>query len=112
MEIRENNTICIFAPLSTNLNKRETQRLISNLKKETRKIALDLSHVTDCTIDFLENIKVIATEKNMGIFNINSVIFTLFLTMNLDKSLNLFVNEIDFIENSRQLLKRDFSLVY
>lgn len=112
MEIRENDTICIFAPLNNKLGIRETKRLINKLQKESRNIALDLTNVTDCTIDFFENIKNLALQKKIGIFNINSDIFALFLTMNLDKSLKLFVNEIDFQENSRQLLKREFSLVY
>ena len=59
MEIRENDTICIFAPLNNKLGIRETKKLINKLQKESRNIALDLSNVTDCTIDFFENVDII-----------------------------------------------------
>ncbi len=111
MEVRYNNKICIFAPLSSKLDKRVCQRLFSKLSAENRQIALDLSYVNDCTVDFCEALTDLAKEKNIGIFNIPSDIFALFNIMNIDKCTNLFVSEIDFEENSRRLIRRKFSFV-
>lgn len=111
MEIRENDKLCIFTPLCKILNKQECIRLFNIIEKDSRKIAIDLSYVNECTIDFIEKIKNFPTNKRLGIFNIPSDVFVLFNTMKVDKSANLYVSELDFIENSRQLLNRDFSLV-
>jgi hypothetical protein len=111
MEIRENENICIFTPLSPKLDKRECNRLFSNIITENKKIALDMNFVQDCTIEFIENLKLISTSKEIGIFNIQSDIFALFNLMNLDKTAHLFVCETDFLENTRRLINRKFSLV-
>ena len=99
MEIRDNNKFCIFAPLCTQIDKYEATRLFKNIEKESRNIAIDLQYVQDCTIDFINIIKQITKDKEIGIFNIPSDIFTLFNIMGIDKASNLFVNELDFIEN-------------
>lgn len=111
MEIRENDEICIFAPLSPRLGLRESARLLENIKSETRKIALDLSYVQDCTIEFIEGLKEIAKTEKIGVFNIPSDIFVLFNIMKLDTCANLFVSENDFEENARQLVNRQFRCV-
>lgn len=112
MEIRENDTLCILAPLSKKLDMYETERIFSELEKESRQIAIDLYHVTDCTFEFLEHLQLFSIRKTLGIFNIPADIFVLFNTMSIDKTAKLFVSELDFIENSRQILNRKFSLIY
>lgn len=111
MEIRDNNKFCIFAPLSSRIDEYEASRLLKNIKKESRLVAIDLQYVHDCTIDFINTIKQISKEKQIGIFNIPSDIFTLFNVMEIDKISNLFVTELDFIENQRQLINRKFLIV-
>ena len=112
MEIRENNKMCIYAPLNNILNKYESDRLFNDILKEKREIAIDLANVNDCTIDFIENLKQVAHNKKIGIFNIPSDIFVLFNTMKIDKCVELYVSELDFIESSRKLINREFSLIY
>ena len=111
MEIRDNDKFYIIAPLSSKLDKHESERLISEVCAETRNIGLDLRYVCDCTIDFIESIKQICTTKNLSIFNIPSDIFAIFNYMKLDKYANLFVSELDFEEDKRQLINRSFSVV-
>ena len=72
MEIRENDKICIFAPLSIQIDEYESLRLLKNLENETRNIAIDLQYVQDCTIDFINTIKIASKRKKIGIFNIPS----------------------------------------
>ena len=110
MEIRDNDKVCIIAPICNVLDKRRVSKILEKIQNETREVALDLTYVRDCTEDFIECLKKMAG-KNIGIFNIPSDIFVLFNLMGIDKSVKLFVSEIDFMENSRQLINRKFSVV-
>lgn len=111
MEIRDNDKLCIITPLSTIINKYESTRIIDEIQHESRSVALDLSYVQDCTIDFLEKLKNICSTKKIGIFNIPSDLFVLFNMMKVDKFAKLFVSELDFTEDTRQLINRHFEIV-
>ena len=110
MEIRDNDKICIIAPICTKLDGYRVKKILDKIETETRNVAIDLAYVQDCTIEFIEGLKNL-TNKNLGIFNIPSDIFVLFNVMKLDKSVKLFVSENDFEEDTRQLISRNFSLV-
>lgn len=110
MEIRDNENVCIIAPLCKTLDKFNVSKIIERLEQEKRLVAIDLAYVQDCTMDFIESMKNIKNKK-LGIFNIPSDIFVLLNIMNIDKQVQLFVSEIDFKENSRQLINRKFILV-
>ena len=111
MEIRENDKICIYAPLNSQLGSFEASKLLKKISQDDREVAIDLQYVENCTIDFIETIKSISTTKNIGIFNISSDIFTLLNIMNIDKISRLFVSELDFLENKRQIINRVLSIV-
>ncbi|GEM_PF-1835275 len=111
MEIKENDNLYIIAPLSPKLNEYETNRIIEEISKESRSVALDLNYVQDCTIDFIEKLKELCRTKKIGIFNISSDIFVLFNIMKMDKFANIFVSQLDFEENSRQIINRCFQVV-
>ncbi len=109
MEIKSTEKYNIITPLSPKLSERESLRIKKEILSEKKaKIALDMSYVKDCTMDF---IKQVLTIKNVSLFNIHSDIFAMLLSMNLDKSLKLYVSEIDFIEEKHQLINRQFSLI-
>lgn len=110
MEIRENEKVCIFTPLSQTLNTHECSRLLKNIKKDSREIAIDLNYVEECSIDFINTIKEVCATKKIGIFNIPSDIFTIFNIMQIDKCASLYVSEIDFEANKRQLINRQFTV--
>lgn len=111
MEIRDNDKICIFAPLDGKLDRYESERLLKEISKETRQVGIDLKYVYDCTIDFIDALKQSAKTKQIAIFNIPSDIFVLFNIMKLDKAVNLYVSETDFQSHTRRLINRDFQLV-
>lgn len=111
MEIRENNKICIIAPLVGKLDKRQSIRIFETIKKDSRKIGIDLNYVSDCTYDFIEEIQTYSKTNKIGIFNIPSDLFSLFNVMEIDKFAQLFVSEQDFLNNSRQLINRKFAVV-
>ena len=108
-----NNYTYIIAPLSSKLGKYEADRVVKKISSKTgaEQIAIDLSNVTDCTIDFIETIMDISKDKSIGMFNLSSDIFALFNYMNLDKCVKLFVSELDFRENTRHIVNRKFSIV-
>ena len=103
--------MCIISPLSTKIDKYEASRIINEITGEKRTVALDLSYVQDCTIDFLEKLQNICSKKDVGIFNISSDLFALFNIMKIDKFAQIFVSELDFKENTRQLINRHFEIV-
>jgi len=109
MEINVKDNCYIITPLSPKLTDWETGRLREELANKTmQKTALDMSFVQDCTIDFIDEIK---QHKGISLFNIHSDIFAILVSMNLDKTLKLFVSEMDFLNDKHQLLNRKFSLV-
>lgn len=110
MEIRENDKVCIIAPICSKLEKRKALKIVEKIKQESRQVAIDLAYVQDCTIDFIESLKTLA-DNSIGIFNISAEIFVLFNMMNLDKSVKLFVSQMDFEEDSRQLINRNFKII-
>ena len=109
MEIIEKGNCRIIIPLSPKLTDWETERLREELSADnTNRTALDMSFVQDCTIDFIDEIK---SHEGISLFNISADIFAVLTSMNLDKSLKLFVSELDFLNNKHQLLNRKFSIV-
>ena len=109
MIITTSDNFCIIAPITNSLNDRETLRLKEEIKKnEGYNIALDLSNVEDCSIDFIELLK---SSNNISLFNICSDIFAIFNVMGIDRLANLFVTEFDFKANKHRLLKRTFKIV-
>lgn len=112
MEIQITDKFCIFTPLTPRLDERETMRLFDDIKQyKDYEIGIDLSFVQDCTVEFLDELRCFSKEKGIGIFNIASDIFTIFNFMQVDKQINLFVNESDFKLNKHRLLNRKFNLV-
>lgn len=110
MEIRDNDKICIIAPIRSKIDSYTSKRILERIKRESREVAIDLSYVEDCSIEFIEGLKNLSN-KGIGVFNIPSDIFVLFNIMNLDKTVKLFVSEIDYKEDARQLVNRRFAVI-
>ena len=113
MEIREKDNNFIITPLSPKLSQRESLRLtdeIENLIREcdSENIGLDMSLVQDCTIDF---IKSILSFKSISLFNIHSDIFAIFASMDIDKKIDLYVSELDFLHKKHKLINRKFAVI-
>ena len=109
MEIKDCEKYCIITPLSPKLSEYEVARLGEEISMHrTKKIGIDMSVVKDCTIDFVTEL---CKNHKIALFNLQSDIFALLLSMNMDKTIPLFVSEMDFIENKHQLLNRKFCIV-
>ena len=110
MEIRENSKVCVLIPLVAKLDSYSIKRIFDKVEKESRRVAIDMNYVQECTVEFFERLKKI-TNKDLGLFNISSDIFVLLNVMDIDKTAKLYVSEMDFEEDSRQLINRKFALV-
>lgn len=109
MIITTSDNFCIITPITNSINDRETLRIKEEIKEnEGYNIALDLSNVDDCSIDFIELIK---SSNNISMFNICSDIFAIFNIMGIDRLANLFVSEFDFKTNKHRLLQRNFKII-
>ena len=107
MEILETEKYYIITPLSPKLSERESLRLAEEIACIKKRVGIDMSFVKDCTIDFIYQL----SRFNVSLFNIQSDIFAILISMNMDKTWQLFVSEMDFSENKHRLLKRNFSIV-
>ena len=109
MEIKDIDKCRIITLFSPKLTEHEADRLKEELELGGgKRIGIDMSYVRDCTIHFINELIGI---KDISLFNIQSDIFAIFTSMELDKSLKLFVSEPDFLENKHRLLNRKFSIV-
>ena len=108
MEIKESERFYIITPLSPKLGARESFRIGEEAAENNKRIGIDMSFVQDCTIDFINQLVKI---KNISLFNISSDIFAILTSMNIDKTVPLFVSEMDFLDDRHQLLNRKFTLV-
>lgn len=109
MEIKLSDKYCILAPTVKKIDAEESKLIENELSyyKEV-KIALDMEAVQELTIDFIEKI---SKFTNLSFFNINSDVFALLTFMKLDKCLNLYVTEEDFVTGTHRVLSRNFTLV-
>ncbi len=109
MEIRISDKYVILTPLTPKIDAAYCNRLFGEIKENyTLDIGIDLSYVKDCTIEFIETLK---QYNKVSLYNIPSDIFALINIMNIDKCVNLFVNESDFRTKQRRILNRRFSIV-
>ena len=109
MEILLKGDNCIITPLTQCLYKHQTVRLSDAINEYmTYKIGINLANVTDCSIDFIDMVN---CTKNLSLYNIQSDIFVIFNKMGLDKILNLYNSEIDFLSSNHRLLSRNLNIV-
>lgn len=112
MEINSTDKICVITPLSPKLDKRESARIIDELKNYKQEtIGFDFEFVETCSFEFLDKIKTIAQNCKVGFFNIPSDVFAILTFMNLDKYIKLYVNYEDFAQDKHQLINRKFSII-
>ena len=77
-------------------------------KEESEDNACKIEHVI--SNEFFDRLKKL-TNKELGLFNIPSDIFVLLNVMDIDKTAKLYVSEMDFEEDLRQLINRKFALI-
>lgn len=108
------NDKCLILGLHSNVL---TFELIFQLKKilkelpQNESVALNLQEVSYINAEFLEFLKESSNDRKISLINLQSEIFALLNLTKYDKFANIFLNDIDFIEQKRALLNRRFSLI-
>ena len=109
MEIKIEANNCIITVLSPFLFRREVSRLAETLEEYSKfKIGINMDNVIDCSVDFIEMLE---RFNNINLYNIASDISAILYKMGLDKRINLYNSEIDFMSSSHRLLNRNLKLV-
>ena len=111
MEIQSNEKYTIFTPYYPVLDKKSGKDLLNKIASSEKITGIDMNCIHDCSFDFIEGLISVCNEKKVSLFNINSDIFTLFNFMNIDKIAKIYVSELDFIEDTRRLLNRKFTVI-
>ena len=78
---------------------------------EGKTIALDLQHVECMCAEFLDFLKENSNRKKISLINLQAELFALLNLTEYDKFTNIFLNEIDYIEQKRALINRRFTLL-
>ncbi len=109
MEIKTSSKYCIITPFSPKLGEIDAKKLLKEIfANRNLKVGLDMSYVNECSMEFID---LICQIKNLALFNITSDVFAIFNIMNVDKKVDLFVSEIDFIAEKHKLINRKFSII-
>jgi len=110
---KENSVGCILKLHSNIL----TFDLVFKLRKflnqfpSNKSVALNLHDVDYICVDFLEFLKETSKSRNLALTSLQSEILVLLNLTKYDNFAPIFLNDIDFLEQKRELLNRRFSVV-
>ncbi len=85
--------------------------LMDKMDLNTKPVALDLKEVESVTEDFFTFIKNFSETTKLTLLNIPSELFALLNLRRYDKNVRMFNNNLDFIEDKRELINRKFHIV-
>lgn len=88
----------------------EVLRLKTFLLKNSpsKRIAIDLGNIKIAHNCFFAMLKEFAASKKLSLFNIPTDVNLLLYLMNYNSYIKLYVNEMDFIDQKRELIYRNF----
>lgn len=85
--------------------------LMDKMDLNTKPVALDLKEVESVTEDFFTFIKNFSETTKLTLLNIPSELFALLNLRRYDKNVRMFNNNLDFVEDKRELINRKFHIV-
>ena len=80
------------------------------LVSSNKQIAINLKNVTSAKNEFFSLLKEFSNEKKICLYNLTADINLLLFLMNYNQYTHLYVNEADFKEGKRDLVRRDFKV--
>ncbi|HNW25206.1 MAG TPA: hypothetical protein PLG15_01140 [Candidatus Gastranaerophilaceae bacterium] len=109
----EKNSNCIFKLNSDNISSNLVYKLKKTFKKlpKNKSVAINLQNVEYVCSEFLEFLKEFSKKREISLFNIQAEISALFYLTKYDKFAHIYLNDIDFYEQKRMLLNRNFSIL-
>lgn len=92
------------------VSKKEASSLKSFLLEncKSKRVAIDLGNIKIAHNCFFEVLKEFAEHKKLSLFNIPPDVNLLLYLMNYNPYIKLYVNEMDFIDQKRELIYRNF----
>lgn len=111
MEIREVQHSSITKISSNTLTAEHTEYLKLALKTANgRRLGIDFSSVKKVKNDFLEFIKQNVQKGELSFYNVNEELYVLFFIMRMDRYLNFYISENDFVNNKQCIANRHLRL--
>lgn len=120
LRIRNKSDLAIIDVLMTNLNEKnmfELKKCVTNLiEKKCYNIALNLKNVKEVGNSFFDFTNSISKRLNgytgnLNLFNVNLEIMMLLCLFGHDNLNNIYLNEIDAVNDKRSLKSRRFKVV-
>lgn len=109
----EKNSNCIFKVNSENISLEIVKKLKRVLEKtpKNKPLALNLQNVEYICCEFLEFLKDSSKKREISLFNLQAEISALFYLTKYDRFAHIYLNDIDFYEQKRMLLNRNFYII-
>ena len=82
-----------------------------NKKYPNKRIAINTSNVSNFSLDFMEFLSLCARKNKISLFSLNNDIFLQLFISGINNCVDIYLDEQDFIEEKRLLVKRNLKLV-
>lgn len=113
MNIRDVNNVCIVDIAGKALSQSDISELRKIYKEnsDSKRIGLNFEHIKAIEPEFLSLIKDAAEKNKLSVFNAQCDIYLQLFISKTDEFLNLYLNEGDFCEEKRSIVKRRLKLL-
>lgn len=113
MNIRDVDDVCIVDTAGKALSQSDMTKLrkIYKEKATTRRVGLDFTGIKSVEPEFFAFVKDVAERNKISLFNADSSIYLQLFVSQIDRYLNIYLNESDFCENKRSIVKRRLRVV-
>lgn len=89
----------------------DTQKLKEAIdKSKGSRIGIDFSKVERVSLEFLEFIKKNIKKGELSFYNVNVDLYVLFFIMKMDKYINFYMSESDFVKDKQCIVNRQLKL--
>lgn len=108
MNIRDVDNVCIVDIAGNALSQADIKKLrkIYREKSESKRIGIDFTQLKAVEPEFFALVKEAANYRKISVFNADSNVYLQLFVSNADKYLNLYLNESDFVDDKRSIVKR------
>ncbi len=112
-KIDKNTYNCVLKFNTQDISSKLVDKLKKTLKKfpNNKPVALNLQNVEYICCEFLDFLKELSQKREISLFNLQAEISALFNITKYDKYAHIYLNDIDFYEQKRMLLNRNFSII-
>lgn len=108
MNIRDVDNVCIVDISGNDLSQADITKLRKLYKEKSvsTRIGIDFAQIKSVEPEFFALVKEAAGQKKLSVFNADSSVYLQLFVSQADRYLNLYLNERDFLEDKRSIVKR------